>query len=64
MTEFDKSTKTTNGATDLVSLHYVPDAKHDYSVVSPSRWATFDCKTTMLLLLKYTCFSASASIFF
>lgn len=42
MTEFDKSTKTTNGATDLVSLHYVPDAKHDYSVVSPSRWATFD----------------------
>jgi len=48
-TEFDTSAKKTNGPTDLFSLLYVPDGKQDCSTVPP-RWATFDCKTTMLRL--------------
>jgi hypothetical protein len=45
ITEFDTSTKKTNGPTDLFSLLHVQDGNQDRSTVPPP-WATFDCKTT------------------
>ncbi|KAF3438380.1 hypothetical protein FNV43_RR21142 [Rhamnella rubrinervis] len=39
------STRRTNGTSDIFNLVYVQDAKKDRSAVTPSTWATFDCKT-------------------
>lgn len=44
MPEHDASTKKVDGATDLFSLLYAADVKHDRVVVPPSRWETFECK--------------------
>lgn len=47
VTENDMSAKKIDAGTDLFSLLYV--SEHDSAVVPPSRWATFDCKTTFWL---------------
>ncbi|KAL1819822.1 probable ADP-ribosylation factor GTPase-activating protein AGD15 [Daucus carota subsp. sativus] len=38
----DPSIRKSNAGTDLFSLLYVTEGKHDRTVVPPSRWATFD----------------------
>ncbi|PON68273.1 Arf GTPase activating protein [Trema orientale] len=48
--ECQTSTKASNGTTDLFSLLYLHDAKKDCSIADPSCWATFDCKSTLLLV--------------
>ncbi|XP_074374494.1 putative ADP-ribosylation factor GTPase-activating protein AGD15 [Apium graveolens] len=42
----DTSSTKSDAGTDLFSLLYVSEGKHDRTVVPPSRWATFDCKNT------------------
>lgn len=42
----DTSSGKSDAGTDLFSLLYVSEGKHDRTVVPPSRWATFDCKNT------------------
>lgn len=49
--EHDTSAKKVEPPTDLFSLLYAEEAKHDRVVVPPSRWATFECKCTYLLVL-------------
>lgn len=40
--ENDTSSRKSDAGTDLFSLLYVSESKHDRTVVPPSRWATFD----------------------
>lgn len=41
------SLRKSDAGTDLFSLLYVSEGKHDRTVVPASRWATFDCKNTL-----------------
>lgn len=47
LTEHNTPAKKTNGAADLYSLLYAHKGDDANSTVPPSRWETFDCKTTI-----------------
>ncbi|KAJ0048566.1 hypothetical protein Pint_16650 [Pistacia integerrima] len=55
LTELNTPATKTNRASEFYNLLYVSNGNKDHSIVPPSRWATFDCKTTTCI--KHATFS-------